>query len=399
MPMVGNKETIETFLRQSDLFTSLSSEEIQKIVPGFKLHCHQKNDIILRENEIADRFYIVQTGSVEIWKNYHRENAVCLSVQSAGHVFGELALIDNEPRSATAVCAEKSQLLCMKKPEFLVLCDEHPQIMVAVLRILSQMIRLSNDSFISNLSKRNEELQLALDDLKVAQKELIRAERFSNLGKLSSLIIHDFRNPLSVIKGYGEMLHVLHGDPDQVEEYSKKIVQEVDTLNQFAQELLDYSRGDLRLVWVFSSLPMIFQKIDDSLSESYAKLGIQVVISYKGKKAFYVDETRVFRAMLNICDNAKKAMPEGGTLSIHGELSKEHIEITITDDGYGMDKDVLAHIFEPFYSSSKMGGTGLGMLSVKIIVEAHEGEVKIESKPGTGTTVRLRLPCNEVLPE
>ena len=393
-------DTIEGILKQSSFFRNLSSDEIEKVAPGFELRKYQKNNIIVHEDEIADCFFIVQSGTVEIWKNYEeKKSSSRLSVKTTGDVFGEMALIDDEPRSATAISTEKTQLLCISKHDFFAIFDKYPQIMFGVLKTLSSMIRMSNDSFISNLSKQNEELHLALVELKTAQKELIRAERFSNLGKLSSLIIHDFRNPLSIIKGYGEMLQVLYSKPEQVQEYSRKIVMEVGRLNQFAQELLDYSRGDIRLNWVFSSLPMIFQKIEDYLAKSYQVLGIELNISYKRKEAFYVDENRLIRAILNICDNAKKAMAEGATLGIQGEIEEKEIVIIITDNGHGMDKNVLAHIFEPFYSSSHKGGTGLGMLSVKTIVEAHGGKVHIESEPNTGTTVRLTLPRNEVLPE
>ena len=396
---MNNTDVIEDFLKQSDFFRNLSPEEIQKIVPGFKIHHHKKDDIIVHEHEAADSFYIIQSGSVSVWKNYTKKNKIRLSVQKAGHAFGELAIIDNEPRSATVVAQEPIQLLCMSKHDFFVLCDEHPKIMFGVLRSLSTLVRVSDKNFVANLSKQNEELQHALEELRTTQKELIRAERFSNLGKLSSLIIHDFRNPLSIIKGYGEMLQVLYSSPERVQEYSRKIVQEVGRLNQFAQELLDYSRGDIRLNWVFSSLPVIFQKIDGYLTKGYKDLGIELDISCKGKEAFYVDENRLIRAMLNICDNAKKAMSGKGTIRIEGDTKEESIEITIADDGHGMSKDVLAHIFEPFYSSSHRGGTGLGMISVKTILEAHGGEVCIESAPDTGTTVSLTLPRNEVLPE
>jgi signal transduction histidine kinase len=290
-------------------------------------------------------------------------------------------------------------VLFMSREDFYRIAEEYPTIMFAILRALSRMIRTSNNSFIESLNQQNRELQQALIDLKAAQKELIRSERFSNLGKLSSLIIHDLRNPLSVIKGYGEMLQVLHDDPEQVREYSKKIVQEAIRLNQFAQELLDYSRGDLRLNWVFTSFPMIFQKLGHYIQKNLERSGIELKMKYDGPKPFYVDEERLIRAILNICDNAKKAMPEGGTLEIDAHEGEGKLFFVIKDSGMGMSEDVLVHIFEPFYSSSKKGGTGLGMVSVKTIVEAHGGSVQIYSTPGEGTRVTLELPQNEVLPD
>lgn len=388
---------IEKFLVRLDIFKTFNDKEIRKIVPGFKLIHSQKDDVLVHEDEVANQLYIVKTGSVAIWKNFNKKNAVRLAVQTACHVFGELSLIDDQPRSATAVVLENSQILCLSKKNFLDLCDTHPQIMFSVMKVLSATLRVNNSRFISNLSRQNTELQHTLEKLKETQQELIQAELFSNLGKLSSMIIHDFRNPLSIIKGYSEMLQAFYNKPEQVKEYSKKIVTETVRLNQFAQELLDYTRGDIRLNWGFSSLQMIFQKIEESLARSLRDLDIVLDVSYKGEIAFYMDESRIMRAIHNICDNARKAMPEGGTLHIVGELEGNEIAISITDTGHGMDGKTQANIFKPFYSLSG-GGTGLGMLSVKTVVEAHGGKVVVESSPGEGTTVSLILPYHKALP-
>jgi signal transduction histidine kinase len=392
------KSTVE-FLRNSVFFSILEEDELGKIAPYFKSRKFKAGEVILSENDPPDRFYLLKDGSVEIWKNFGDTAATRLAEQGTGSIFGEMALIDEEPRSASVVAASDSTVLFMSREDFYRIAEEYPTIMFAILRALSRMIRTSNNSFIESLNQQNRELQQALIDLKAAQKELIRSERFSNLGKLSSLIIHDLRNPLSVIKGYGEMLQVLHDDPEQVREYSKKIVQEAIRLNQFAQELLDYSRGDLRLNWVFTSFPMIFQKLGHYIQKNLERSGIELKMKYDGPKPFYVDEERLIRAILNICDNAKKAMPEGGTLEIDAHEGEGKLFFVIKDSGMGMSEDVLVHIFEPFYSSSKKGGTGLGMVSVKTIVEAHGGSVQIYSTPGEGTRVTLELPQNEVLPD
>ncbi len=396
---MGLMKNTEKVLRNSQFFLSLKNEDISKIAPHFKLVSFSRGDVILHEDEIADRFFVIVEGSVEVWKNHATENSARLAVKSRGNIFGEMALIDDEPRSATIVATEDCKVLQVHKSDFYKLSETHPVIIFAVLRALSRAIRQSNDSFVASLSKQNQELQQALENLKSTQKELIRAERFSNLGKLSSLIIHDLRNPLSVIKGYGEMLQILYDESDEVQEFSRKIIQEALRLNRFAQELLDYSRGDVRLVWVFTSFPMIFQKLKQYLGAGFSSEGMELKLECDCTKPFYADEERLLRAMLNLCNNARKAMDRGGTLEIRETCTNEELVVLIKDDGHGMDADVLSHIFEPFYSSSHRGGTGLGMTSVKTIIEAHGGSVNIESEPGKGTSVTLVIPRNEELPE
>ena len=106
-----------------------------------------------------------------------------------------------------------------------------------------------------------------------------------------------------------------------------------------------------------------------------------------------LDTERVFRALLNVADNARKAMSQvGGTLTLKSCRNGDKLILETIDTGEGMSSEVLAHVFEPFYSASSQGGTGLGMLIVKNIVEAHGGTVHLNSRPGEGTHVLLSFP-------
>lgn len=390
---------IEQFLHKTEFFRNLSGDEITTISSFFHKAEYSSGMVILHENEPADRFFMVAAGRVEVWKNYGGKSAALLANQTEGSIFGEMSLVDDEPRSATVVAETDCAVLHMSKDDFYSLAESYPSIVFVVLRALSRVIRRSNDSFIESLNKQNVELQDALDNLRSTQKELIRSERFSNLGKLSSLIIHDLRNPLSVIKGYAEMLQVLCDEPQQVREHARKIVSESQRLNRFAQELLDYSRGEIRLNWVFTSFPMIFQKLQQYLGKQLENSSIQIALDYDYAQPFYVDEERILRAILNLCDNGRKAMSDGGTLKIAGTMKNARLCFSVSDSGEGMSEDILSHIFEPFYSSSHRGGTGLGMISVKTIVEAHGGFVRIDSAIGKGTNVTLDMPCTEELPD
>ena len=106
-----------------------------------------------------------------------------------------------------------------------------------------------------------------------------------------------------------------------------------------------------------------------------------------------LDAERVFRALLNVADNARKAMSSsGGVLTLKSFRDRDKLILETADSGEGMSPEVLAHVFEPFYSASNKGGTGLGMLIVKNIIEAHGGTVRLGSKPGVGTRVLLSFP-------
>ncbi|MCK5736012.1 MAG: ATP-binding protein, partial [Spirochaetaceae bacterium] len=105
-----------------------------------------------------------------------------------------------------------------------------------------------------------------------------------------------------------------------------------------------------------------------------------------------LDLDRMLRVLVNLSDNAYKACKRGGSITFSASEKKQHLILSVKDNGTGMDKETLAHVFEPFYSSSERGGTGLGMHIVKTVVEAHVGTVDISSKPGSGTEITISLP-------
>ncbi len=380
------------FLRDVYFFRDLSDEEIRAIEERCKDDEFQPGEIIFRENAAAERFYIVLDGMVEVWKDYAAENPDLLAVHGKGHLFGEMALIDELPRSATVVAKTPTHVLYLFREEFDQIVRHNSAVAVSILRSLSAMVRKSNESFVEDLRRRNLELERANAELREAQEELIRAERLSNLGKFSTMILHDIRNPLAILKGYAEMIGVSADQPERVKKYSESAVREADRLNQLATELLDYSRGEIRLNMQVSSVGRIFARMSDYMRERFVARGMELHLDNQVSEPVVVDEERLVRVLTNIADNARKAMTKGGTLEIRATREGDTVHLIAKDTGAGMPPEVLRRVFEPFYSSSSQGGTGLGLVIVKSIIEAHRGSLEIDSEVGAGTTVRIDLP-------
>jgi len=259
------------------------------------------------------------------------------------------------------------------------------------------MIRNSNESYVDDLSERNKALEIAYEELKKTQDDLIRAERFSNLGKLVSLIIHDLKNPISIIRGYGELLKIVADDPVKLQGYASKIVRESDRLNDFTRELLDYSRGRMRLEMAPYRVGTVFDRIETLFKEDFFNRNIGLLLTGDRELVLYGDLERVVRALSNLVDNGRKALTDkSGEVAVlvdkESNVEKQTIRFQVKDNGEGIPTDSLEKIFEPFFSRSKGGGTGLGMVSVKNIVEAHGGTILVDSTLGQGTTVTFRLP-------
>jgi CRP-like cAMP-binding protein len=191
------------FLRRVYLFRDVSDDDIVEISKLCVEEDFSPGDILFVEGAIADKFYIIIEGRVEVWKNYYEPKPELLAVHAEGHMIGEMALIDDLPRSATLVARERTKAFVLSKTEFRALIRRNNSIALSVMTSLSFIVRSSNETFINDLEARNRELEKANADLKSAQTELLRTERLSTLGKFSSLILHDIRNPIAVLQEIG----------------------------------------------------------------------------------------------------------------------------------------------------------------------------------------------------
>ncbi|MFW5711854.1 MAG: sensor histidine kinase, partial [Spirochaetota bacterium] len=249
-----------------------------------------------------------------------------------------------------------------------------------------------NQTFVEDLRERNRQLQKAYDELQAAQDELLRNERLTTLGKFSSMILHDIRNPISVIKAYADMLKLSGCDDSKDSKYVDKISFETERLNQLANELLDYSRGEIRLDMGIVSIPDFIREITDFTDHRLKSKEVEVECTYDYDGQVIMDHKRMLRVFNNLLENARKALGRRGRCWVSAVRENEMVKFSVRDNGSGMSPEVMEHIYEPFYSSSPNGGTGLGMAIVKSVVEAHHGTIDIDSKEGEGTEVSIKLP-------
>ncbi len=383
------------FLKKVYFFSDLSPEEIGLIGEACTEVSYADGEIVFREGERGSRFCIVMDGEVEIWKDFQaraEEAGDLLAVRSRGHLFGEMALVDDLPRSATVRVRGTTRLLCMERDDFHRIIHENSPIAISVLKSLSLMVRRSNESFVESLHARSRDLEVAYRELKSAQGELLRAERLSTIGKLASLILHDIRNPISVVRGYAEMMLNHTEDRERIVRNAKRIIGEADRLNRIAGDLLDYSRGDIRLNLQIVDLGDLVAEVAEEFGEKLRARGISLETNVGYRGPVLLDRERMLRALHNLAENARKAMPEGGTLAIGVEQHGGSYVLAVRDTGVGMSREIRERIFEPFFSASSGGGTGLGMSIVKSIVEAHEGSVTVSSEMGRGTEFRIVMP-------
>jgi signal transduction histidine kinase len=253
-----------------------------------------------------------------------------------------------------------------------------------------------------NLHRQNQrlvkELQKALDDLSAAQEELVKTERLAAIGLMANKVVHDIKNLMTVMVGSAHLLARDDLNNEQRHEFSQSIVEEIRRFAGMAQEILDYSRGEITLQRSDVNVRQFLESLCDLLKRQFEEQGVTIVCDAEDAGALNVDEDRLRRAFLNIGVNACEAM----TLP-HAHLAQKEIrlsaradddcvEFTFADTGPGIPEEIRDNIFAPFVTYGKGGGTGLGLAIAQHIVDLHSGTIEMRSEAGMGTTFQVRLP-------
>ncbi len=225
--------------------------------------------------------------------------------------------------------------------------------------------------------------------LEEAQEKLIKNERLAAIGQVAAMVGHDLRNPLTGIAGATYYLKKkLNAKTDKtIKEMLTLIEENIEYSNKIISDLLDYSR-EIKLELKETSPKSI---LENALSFVEIPKGISILKIIEDKPKIIVDVEKLKRVFINIIKNAIDAMPKGGTLTIKSSEKTGKLEITFTDTGIGMPKDVLENIWTPFFTT-KARGLGLGLPICKRIIEAHGGNISAESTVGKGTTFSITIP-------
>ena len=229
--------------------------------------------------------------------------------------------------------------------------------------------------------------------LRRMQERLAHQEKIAALGRAAAQVAHEVKNPLAGLLLYS--MHLRGKAADKLAEGElalvDKIVNTINHLTDTVNQVLDYARPinlrprpvDLNRV-VSDVLQLLRPQIEANRVEPRAELDeacCRVVL----------DEPSIHSALMNLALNAIQAMPDGGALTVRTKHGGAGVELEISDTGVGMSEEQVKNIFEPFFTT-KSQGMGLGMPYAQKVVEQHGGAVSIESRPGAGTTVRVKLP-------
>ena len=358
-------------------------------------YCHYDHEeSIIHENSIGDHIFVLASGKVRIEKQVRENESEVLGFyDEVGGLFGEMALLEDKPRSAGMIADSDCEVLAVSKEDFLELVHSVPLFTLSVAKNISQFLRETDERLINKLRKENDELRHMNYRLQETQEELIGKERLSLIGRMASTILHDMKNPMSTIGGYAQLIKMKKHSGEQLAKYADIIAKQVIQFTTMTQDLLSFAQGGEQMRLRSVQMAGYLQECCDSLILKFEERGISFVRDLKFDGEVRIDNGRFFRVLENIANNALDVLDADGTFTIHSMEVETGIRIILEDDGFGMSDEVKENAFKEFYTHGKRKGTGLGLAIVKRIVDEHDGLINIESEDGVGTKFIIDLPA------
>ncbi|GAB4145672.1 MAG: hypothetical protein Fur0037_13620 [Planctomycetota bacterium] len=267
------------------------------------------------------------------------------------------------------------------------------EVMVGQLRDSRRELQRLNEDLEREVERKTSHLERALADLKAAQGRLVQAEKMASIGTLAGGIAHEFNNLIGGIRGCAAEARASERDEGRRETLDV-IVRAADRAMAITSQLLRFSRSKVENRVAFD-LAHVLEDALKLIEPETRRRRVVVERAIASPLPVRGDPDSLHQVFVNLCTNALFAVDDGGTIRVEAQKVGASVEVSVQDDGCGIDAADFDHLFEPFFSKRRPGappGTGLGLSVSYGIVDAHGGSIAASSTPGRGTRIRVRLP-------
>jgi signal transduction histidine kinase len=355
------------------LFCSLSPGELQALRLITQERQFSVGSEIFRDGAPGDGVYFVKEGLVEIAGLVGGNTRRVFSQLGPGEIFGEMAVIEQLPRSAIATALMATSVYFIPRGEMLALIERSPALAFSLLQLVSHRLREFNQRHL---------------------REMVQTESLAIIGRFAQSIVHDLKNPLSIISLSSEMSSLPGADPGLRAKAQFRIHKQIERINDLIGDILiftqatkkdaDRAPADYRA--------FVHKLIPDLRAEAEMKT-VQIELPADPPACqVRLDARRLSRVFYNLCGNARDFMPDGGKIFVRFHVDENEIVTEIEDTGPGIAPEVADKLFQPFATHGKARGTGLGLSICKKIIEDHDGRIWIRNEPGHGAILCFALP-------
>ena len=333
----------------------------------------RKGQVIFREGETSDALYVIEQGNVEISARIGPRERCVFAIFGPGDYFGEIAVIDSKPRSATATAKVDTVVSCISRDKVWRIFEKTPRLLVTMMHGFSQRLREFDRRYL---------------------QELLQHERLALVGRFAQSIVHDFHSPLSNIGFAADLVSSDHATRKERTMANAIIRRQVERMTGMIGEVLDFTRSSRsRVELTLTNFDQFIKEMLTELKPECSRNSVSLELKTSPPRIkIPVDRHRLPHVFSNLVRNGIDAMPRGGRIMLSFALGEDEVIIKVEDTGPGISPDVLAHLFEPFFTHGKSHGTGLGLSICKRIVEDHKGWISATNKRGGGAVFTFSLP-------
>ena len=363
-------------LESSQILSQLPPTELEALKRTMTEHVFTTGRTIFKEGDAGDGIYVVKSGEVEISvvvgsqgerKRFAREGP--------GALFGEMAMVDNQPRSASATAAAETSVYFIPRESLLEAMARSPQFTSSLMQGITRRLREFNRQYVD---------------------EVLQTERLALVGRFTRSIVHDLKNPLNIIGIASDMAAGDQATPEMRITSRERIRKQINRISGLVNEVVEFTRSSHS---TFILAPVDYHRfVGQTMDELRADLSLRGVelrlVNSPPEVRIPANPERLARVFHNLFGNAVEAMRDGGTISVEFQLESNQVRTIITDTGPGIPEEIADKLFKAFVTHGKPNGTGLGLSICQRIIEDHRGRISGGNAPGGGARFSFTLPAS-----
>lgn len=360
-------------LESSRLFSQLPAAELKQLRMVLRELPFPAGRGIFKEGDPGDGVYVVKSGEVHISAVIGTGERRVFSELAPGEFFGEMSVLDNQPRSACATAETDSVLYFVPREQMVELLTHSASLSMVLLQAVSRRLREFNQQYI---------------------REVLQAERLALIGRFASSIVHDLKNPLTIIGLAAEMACQDGASAEARQGSMDRINKQVDRITSMVNDILEYTRGSQGPVNLNpEDYGGYLSGIIEELQREVTNRGVTIRFENPPPTVkLALNPPRLNRVFYNLILNAVDEMPGGGTIAVRTQVNGREVLTEIADTGDGIAPEIIDRLFDAFASYGKTKGTGLGLSISQRIVQEHGGRIWAGNKAEGGAVFSFTLP-------
>ncbi len=359
-------------LEEHPFFRDTRNEDVAKLAAHTHIAHFEAAEKIFDEGNPSDTLCLVLDGAIAFVKETPDGKARTISRAEAGSFFGEVGIFTGAPRALSAVAVTKASIAKIERDDLVDFIKNTPGPIEQILGSIVNHLHGTTKHYI---------------------EDMLQQEKMGLVGTMVNTIIHDFKNPFTLISLGAQLIRAKHDDAKTLK-LCDNIEAQVQRMVDMANEISEFSKGgDQALIIAPVNLSLLLDRFRELNDPFFQRENVSIELQASPVE-IEAEENKLLRVLQNLVGNAIDAFDEDATgqVQVYIHDKDDHAEIIVSDNGKGIPEQIRHNLFTPFVTYGKSKGTGLGTAIVKSIIDSHHGTIDFQTADNAGTTFTITLP-------